>query len=50
MKFPNNGGDRVPVGHLLSPNEAFGTGIRLHLIGLLAKSTPPKKNRLLPRL
>lgn len=29
-----NGGDRVPVGHLLSQNEASGTRIGLHPIEL----------------
>ena len=37
MKSPNNGGDRVPTGHLLSPNEASSTGTALHSIELLAK-------------
>ena len=31
MKSPNNGGDRGPTGHLLSPNEASSTGIGLYL-------------------
>ena len=35
MKSPNNGGDRTPVGHLLSPNEASSTGTGFHLIELL---------------
>ena len=37
MRSPSNGGDRVPTGHLLSPNEAFHSGTELHLIELLAK-------------
>ena len=31
MKLPNNGGDRAPTGHLLSPNEAASMKIRVHL-------------------
>ena len=40
MKSPNNEGDRVPTGHLLSPNEASSTRIGLYLIELLAKEGP----------
>jgi hypothetical protein len=47
MKSPNNGGDRVPTGHLLSTNKASSTGTRLHPIDLLAKEIP-KQPRLLP--
>lgn len=37
MKLPNNEENRVPTGHLMSPKEAFNTGIDLHLIELLTK-------------
>lgn len=37
MRSPNNRGDRVPTGHLLSPNGASGIGTGLHSIELLAK-------------
>lgn len=40
MKSPNNGGDRPPAGHLLSPNEVFSTRTELHIIELLAKVNP----------
>ena len=33
-------GETAPTGHLLSQNEAFSTGIRLHLTELLAKGAP----------
>ena len=46
MKSPNNGRDRAPTEHLLSPNEASRTTNGLHLIELLAKEIPqtPKNN------
>jgi hypothetical protein len=37
MKSPNGGGDRVPSGHLLSPNEAFVIRNGLYLVELLVK-------------
>lgn len=37
MKPTNNWIDRVGAGYLLSPNEAFSTGIGLYLIGLFTK-------------
>lgn len=40
MKSPNNSGDRVPSGYLLSLYEAFSTRIGLHLTGLLARGAP----------
>jgi hypothetical protein len=40
MKSSNNRRHRVPIGHLLSSNEAPYTGIGLHLIELLAKGGP----------
>lgn len=40
MKSPNNGGDRVPTGYLLSANEGTTTGIGIHLTELLAKVIP----------
>lgn len=40
MKLPNNGGNRTPIGHTLSPNETFSNGNRLHLPEFLAKSFP----------
>ena len=40
MKLPNNGGDRVPTGHLLSPNKAYSAGIGLFIMELLAKGGP----------
>ena len=40
MELPNNGGDRAPTGHLLSPNEASSPKIGLHIIELLAKGIP----------
>lgn len=42
MRSPNNRGDRVPTGHLLSPNGASGIGTGLHSIELLAKWVPRK--------
>lgn len=39
MKSPN-GGNGVPTGHLLSPNEASRTRTCLHSIELLAKGVP----------
>ena len=42
MRSPSNGGDRVPTGHLLSPNEASSTRIGSHPIKLLAKAVPLK--------
>jgi len=47
MKSPNNGGDRVLTGHLLSTNKDSSTGTRLHPIDLLAKEVP-KQPKLLP--
>ena len=41
VKSPNNEGDRVPTGHLLSPNKAFITGTGLYSIELWAKGAPP---------
>ena len=35
--MPKNGGDRIPTGHLLSPNETSSTGIGLHLVEMLVK-------------
>ena len=40
MKSANNGGDKAPLGHLLSPNEAFSTEVGLHLIGCWPKGSP----------
>lgn len=37
IKSPNNGGERVPPGHLFSPNKVSSTGNEFHLIELLAK-------------
>lgn len=37
MKLPSNEENRAPTGHLMSPNEAFSTGVGLHLIELLTK-------------
>ena len=37
MKLSNNGEDRVPTGHLLSPNEGFSIRNGLNLIELTAK-------------
>lgn len=37
MKLPNNEGDRITNGHLLSLNKAFNTRFGLHIIELLAK-------------
>ena len=54
MKLPNNGEDRVPIDHLLSPNEATSTRARLHLIQVLPKGVGPMEipiqSMLLPRL
>ena len=38
MKLPNNEGDRVPIGHLLSPNVASTMKTGLHLIEVLARA------------
>ena len=38
-KFPNDEGKGVPPSHVLTPNEASSSGIVLHLIQLLYKST-----------
>jgi len=48
MKSPNNGGDRFPTGHLLSPYKASSTGIRLYIIkslAIVALSSSPSKGR-----
>jgi hypothetical protein len=37
IRFPNNGADRVPNRHLLSPNKSSTTGTALHSIEFLAK-------------
>lgn len=42
MKSPNNEGDRVPAGHILSPNESSRTGTGLHSTELLNKGIPWK--------
>lgn len=49
MKFPNNEGDAVPPGSLLSPNERSVTETGLESIELLAKEFNGKQPRLLPR-
>lgn len=40
MKLLNNGGYITPNSHFLSPNEAFSTELRVHLIELLVKVVP----------
>lgn len=40
MKSPNNGGNGVPTGQLLSPNKSSSTRTGLHSIELLAKGVP----------
>ena len=35
MKLQNNGGDRIPTGHHLSPNKVSSTRTGLHMIELL---------------
>lgn len=37
---PNNNGDRITNGHLLSANKASSTRFGLHIIELLAKGAP----------
>lgn len=37
IKSPNNGGERVPPGHLFSSNKVSSTGNEFHRIELLAK-------------
>lgn len=41
MEFPNNGGDEVTSGHLLTSNKAFSAGSRLHPI-VVGQSGPMK--------
>lgn len=38
----NNGGDRIPAGHFLLPNESSSTKMALHSMQLLAKVVPQK--------
>lgn len=42
MKLTNNGEDRTPTGHILSPNKASSTRNWLHPIELLAEGVPWK--------
>lgn len=40
IKLPNNRGDKVPTGHLLSSKEASTTRVGLRLIELFARGVP----------
>lgn len=42
MKFTNNKEDGATSGHLLPPNEAFGSGNTIHLIKPLPTGEPWK--------
>jgi hypothetical protein len=42
---PNNGRDRVPMLHFLSPEEAYNTATTLHSVKLFTKGIPCKYSK-----